>query len=120
MSRVLAVAGLMMVVIGVLHLFAPQMMMATPGIELTSTNHFHVVRAAYGGAYIGIGVLFLAGLLRESLRRSSLLAVAVIFSGFALGRLVSIVLDGTPVALYLAVLAFELACAVLALLAARR
>ncbi|HRK23852.1 MAG TPA: DUF4345 domain-containing protein [Beijerinckiaceae bacterium] len=119
-SPVLIVAGLMMVVIGTLHLIAPQMMMETPGVALTSTNHFHIIRAAYGGAYIGIGVLFLLGAWCADFRRSSLLAVAVLFGGFAAGRLVSILVDGVPVALYLVVLAFELVCALFAIRALLR
>lgn len=113
-------AGLMMLVVGALHLLAPQMMMRDPGIELSSANHFHVVRAAYGGAYLGIGALFLAGALQRIPQRAGLVAVLLIFGGFALGRMVSIALDGLPVPLYLAVLAAELFFAAAAALALRR
>ena len=113
-------AGLMMVVVGALHLLAPQMMMATPNISLTSTNHFHIIRAAYGGAYIGIGVLFLLGLVQPAMRRFALMAVAILFAGFAFGRLVSIVADGVPAPLYLGVLGFELVFALLATLSLKR
>lgn len=111
-------AGLMMLVVGTLHLLAPQMMMKEPGIALETVNHLHVVRAAYGGAYLGIAALFLAGAFRVVDTRSALSAVAIIFGGFALGRLVSLVVDGLPVPLYLGVLGAELffaTCAVLAL-----
>ena len=113
-------AGAMMLVIGALNLLAPQMMMDAPQIKLTSTNHFHVIRAAYGGAYLGIAALFLLGLFRAEHLRTSLLSVALLFSGFAFGRIVSIVADGLPVALYLAVLAFEITFATLAVIALRR
>ena len=113
-------AGGMMLVVGALHLIAPQMMMAEPMIELTSTNHYHVIRAAYGGAYLGIAALFLLGLFRQGLRATSLLAVTILFLGFALGRLVSIAFDGLPVGLYLGVLAFELTFAALAFAANRK
>jgi hypothetical protein len=111
-------AGLMMLVVGALHLLNPQMMMREPGIVLSSTNHFHVVRAVYGGAYLGIAALFLAGALERINVRAALAAVVLIFGGFALGRIVSIAADGTPVPLYLGVLGAELffaACAMLAL-----
>lgn len=111
-------AGLMMLVVGALHLLNPQMMMREPGIVLSSTNHLHVVRAAYGGAYLGIAALFLAGALQRIEVRAALAAVVLIFGGFALGRIVSIVADGMPVPLYLGVLGAELmfaTCAVLAL-----
>jgi hypothetical protein len=111
-------AGLMMLVVGALHLLNPQMMMREPGIVLSSINHFHVVRAAYGGAYLGIAALFLAGALQRIDVRAALGAVVLIFGGFALGRIASIAVDGMPVPLYLGVLCAELffaACAVLAL-----
>lgn len=113
-------AGLMMLVVGLLNLLAPQMMMQAPGIALTSTNHLHVIRAAYGGAYIGIAALFLLGAWRPAHRQTSLLAVLILFSGFAFGRLVSIALDGLPVPLYLGVLSAELCFALLAWLSLRQ
>lgn len=112
-SIALTCAGTMMLVVGALHLVAPKMMMEAPAIQLTTVNHLHVIRAAYGGAYLGIAALFLLGLLRSQLRTFALLSVAVLFGGFAFGRLVSIALDGMPVGLYLAVLAFEMIFAVL-------
>lgn len=111
-------AGAMMLVVGALHLLAPQMMMRAPGIALDTANHLHVVRAAYGGAYLGIGAFFVAGGLGRIDARAALLAVVMIFGGFALGRAASIALDGAPVALYLGVLGAELffaACALRAL-----
>jgi hypothetical protein len=113
-------AGLMMLVVGTLHLVNPQMMMKEPGIVLSSANHFHVVRAAYGGAYLGIAALFLAGALQRIDERAALAAVLLIFGGFASGRIVSLAADGLPVPLYLGVLGAELIFAVCALLALRR
>ena len=113
-------AGLMMLVVGALHLLLPQMMMREPGIALTSVNHFHAIRAAYGGAYLGIAALFLGGALGRIDPRASLAAVALIFGGFALGRVFSVVADGMPVALYMGVLAAEVFFAACALLALRR
>lgn len=113
-------AGLMMLVVGALHLLNPQMMMREPGIVLSSANHFHVVRAAYGGAYLGIAALLLAGALRRLDTRAALTAVVLIFGGFALGRIVSIATDGMPAPLYLGVLGAALLFAVCAVLALRR
>lgn len=111
-------AGLMMLVVGALHLLAPQMMMQEPGIVLSTVNHMHVIRAAYGGAYLGMAALFLMAAVGWVDRRTGLLAVVVIFGGFALGRVLSMALDGLPVPLYFGVLSAELffaACAVWAL-----
>ena len=111
-------AGLMMLVVGALHLLAPQMMMREPGIELTTVNHLHVIRAAYGGAYLGIAAVFLMGALGRLARRASLWAVILVVGGFACGRLASMAVDGMPVGLYLGVLgaeSFFAACATWAL-----
>jgi hypothetical protein len=113
-------AGLMMLSVGALHLVNPQMMMREPGIVLSSVNHFHVVRAAYGGAYLGIAALFLCGALQRIDGRTALASVALIFGGFAVGRMVSIAVDGWPVPLYLGVLGAELFFVVCALLSLQR
>ena len=112
-------AGLMMFVVGALHLIAPQMMMDPANIALTSANHKHIIRAAYGGAYLGIATIFLIGALRPRYRGASLGAVAILFCGFAAGRIVSIISDGVPAALYLTVLAFEVVFAALAFMSLR-
>jgi hypothetical protein len=112
-------AGTVMLVVGTLHLVAPQMMMEAPAIQLATVNHLHLIRAALGGAFLGIAALFLLGLFRERMRAFALLSVAVLFAGFAFGRLVSIALDGVPAGMFLGILAFELIFAVLAFSALR-
>ena len=113
-------AGLMMLVVGTLHLINPQMMMNTPMIELSSVNHLHAVRAVYGGGYLGIAALFLLGALGKFESRFALLSVVVVFSGFAAGRLVSIVVDGVPVGMYFGVISAEVFFAVCATMALRQ
>lgn len=113
-------AGLTMLVVGSLHLFAPQMMMKEPGIELTTINHLHVIRAAYGGAYLGFAALFLLGAVNPNFSRFSLVAIALVFSGIALGRIFSIAMDGLPVPRYLGVLSVEIFFTILALLSLRK
>jgi hypothetical membrane protein len=108
-----------MAVVGTLHLVAPQMMMEGPAIPLTTVNHRHLVRAALGGAFVGIAALFLLGLFREKMRAFALLSMVVLFSGFAFGRLVSITIDGLPAGMFLGILAFELIFAGLAVSALR-
>jgi hypothetical protein len=113
-------AGLVMLVVGGLHLFNPQMMMNTPAIELSTVNHLHIIRAAYGGAYLGIACLFLLGALGRIDRRFALMSVLILFTGFALGRLFSMAVDGPPVGLYFRVLGVELFFAVCAFLALKK
>lgn len=110
----------MMLIPGVLYLIAPQMMLDVPAIQLHSVNEFHLVRAAYGGGFLGLAALFGAGVRFRSLETSSLLAIATVLSGFALGRLYSIAVDGIPTPLFLVVLGFEVLFAALAAVALRR
>lgn len=113
-------AGLMMLIPGVLYLVDPQMMLEAPAIKLQSIDDHHLVRAAYGGAFIGTAVLFLLGAFRSAFQQTSLIAACVLLSGFALGRIVSIAVDGRPVPLYLGILAAEVFFAGLAALALQR
>ena len=110
----------MMLIPGVVYLIAPQMMLDVPAIQLHSVNEFHLVRAAYGGGFLGLAALFGAGARFQSLEKSSLLGIAAVLSGFALGRLYSIAVDGLPTPLFLAVLGFEVLFAALAAVALRR
>lgn len=120
MARLTLIAGaLMMFIIGVLHLVAPQMMLDTPGIRLQSVSHFHLVRAAYGGSFLGTAALFALGVFRPAWQRLSLVALACLFSGWVLGRLVSLAVDGWPSPLYLGVLAAEVLLLALAVRALR-
>ena len=104
---------------GTLYLIAPQMMLATPAIQLHSVNEYHLVRSAYGGGFLGLAALFGIGARVRSLEKSSLLAIASVLSGFAFGRLYSIAVDGIPTPLFLAVLGFEVFFAALAVIVLR-
>jgi hypothetical protein len=116
----MAGAALMMLIPGVLYLLVPQFMLATPHIQLTSVNEFHAFRSAYGGGFLGIAVLFGAGVLFRKFEQTSLLAIVLILSGFALGRIYSMAVDGIPSPLFIAVLAAEIFFAVCAVMASRR
>lgn len=90
----------MMLVLGALHLLAPLMIMAPPATVLISANHLHIIRAACGGAFPGIAALLLSGPLQPAQRGLALLGVAMLFGGFAPGRLGSLALAGVPMALF--------------------
>jgi len=100
-------AALMMLIPGILYLFAPQIMLNTPQIHLNTVNEFHSYRAAYGGGFLGIAALFAMGAFDRSMEKGSLWAIVLIFLGFAVGRIYSIVVDGVPTPLFLGVLVAE-------------
>ena len=67
------------------------------------TNEAHLVRAAYGGAFISFGVLFALGAAKPLLSRTALVALLTFMSGFAFGRVVRMLVDGMPSPLFQAV-----------------
>jgi hypothetical protein len=86
----------------------------------STVNHLHVIRAAYGGAYLGIATLFILGALGRIHAATALISVLVLFGGFAVGRVFSMVVDGLPVDLYFRVLATEVFFALCAAFALRQ
>ncbi|GGB56254.1 hypothetical protein GCM10011316_30440 [Roseibium aquae] len=75
----------------------------------------HVFRAVMG-LYLGMICFWLAGVLWPSLRTAALWTVFVFVTGIALGRVLSLILDGWPGPLLLLYLPAEIVLAVAALL----
>lgn len=113
-------ASLMMLIPGFLYLVMPQMMLDAASIQLVSVNDHHLVRAAYGGGFLGIAALFGMGAVYPAYERASLMAIAFLLSGFAIGRLYSLVFDGAPAVLFVGVLFAEVLFAALAVLTLRK
>lgn len=118
---VLISASLGLGVIGVGYLVSPQTMYGLYGIDLDSVNEANMVRGAYGGLFLGFAVLLFLGARRADLATPALVALLTFMAGFALGRIVSVVVDGMPSPLILLLIAFEVVyCALAASLLARR
>lgn len=107
-SIVLAVAGGTFVAAGLSHLAAPDRMLAPLGIELTTATAMGEVRSGYGGLHLALGVVFLGGILSPRLRDLALLMLAAVIGGLALGRVLSLVIDGMPAVMGWALLIIEL------------
>ena len=67
----------------------------------------HVVRAVIG-LYLGMICFWLAGVLRHNLRIAALWTVFVFVTGIALGRMLSLGLDGWPAPIFLFYLLAEI------------
>lgn len=70
------------------------------GITLHSTTALADFRAMYGGMCLGVGVVFLLGLLKEGWRAPAVLLAVTTAAGLLLGRTLTIVVDG-PASLYI-------------------
>lgn len=113
-TLVLLSAALGLGLIGLGYLAAPQVMYGLYGIDLETVNEANMVRSAYGGVFLALSVLLALGATKEHFARPALIALLTFMTGFALGRAVSVVVDGLPSALILALLATEITYAALA------
>jgi len=65
------------------------------GVSVETTNLTHIMRAVMG-LYLGMVVFWLYGAFNSSLTGAALAACAVFMLGLAVGRLLSVALDGLP------------------------
>ena len=94
--------------------FAPEVLAAIAGVASDSTTGSIELRAMYGGLQLSIGALALAGLLRASLRRPALIALAFLCGGLFLARSAGAVLEGELSGYTASGLVFEISSAGLA------
>lgn len=113
-------ASLVIGLVGIAYLLFADTMYARYGIEIFSVNEYSMVRGAYGGLFLSFSLIFLSGAIDDRFELLSLTALFTFMLGFALGRLVSIFLDGIPSDQVLSLLAFELVCSIASLYFIRR
>ena len=83
------------------------------GVEIDSVNVTHIFRAVMG-LYLAMIVFWILGATRESLRFAGLCSVVVFMGGLAMGRLLSLFMDGIPGALLVIYLLLEVGFALVA------
>ena len=76
-------------------------------IEITSNNLSNVFRAVMG-LYVAFNIFWVIGALNLSLRLSALWSLFVFYTGAGAGRVLSIVLDGTPDVIFMLYLILEI------------
>ncbi len=99
--------------LGVVFLSNPTLL-SKVDIELNTPTALADVRADYGGCIFGLGCFLGWCAIRESRIRTGLLCTGLVFTGYALGRLVSLMIDGQPKNVIFYLLAIEAAGALLA------
>lgn len=82
-------------------------------VEIDSINVAHIFRAVMG-LYLAMVVFWVLGATRDSLRFPALCSVVVFMSGLALGRILSLFLDGIPDILLVIYLLLEIGFALIA------
>ena len=84
------------------------------GFPVETLNHVHVFRAIMG-LYLANAILWLAGYQQPSLRKPALWSLFIFMAGLAAGRILSLIVDGTPSFVLVFYLVAELVFAALAL-----
>lgn len=116
----LGIAALLFIALGINGLLNPVGHLAPYGLELATPGWLGEVRANYGGMHLGIGLLFALGAARTDWQRTGLAVLLVFMGGLAVGRTLSVFVDGTPPGFAIAFIAIEWFGAALALLLLRR
>jgi len=116
----LGISGTTALGIGAFILAAPQAFYASYGIALSNDASLLSELRAPAAGLATLGALMLAGILRATLARTSVVAALIVFLAFPAGRLVGIVADGMPSGGILGALILELAIAALCLAAFRQ
>ena len=88
------------------------------GIDIDSVSLAHVFRAVMG-LYLAMVVFWILGATRDILCFPALCSVAVFMGGLAVGRLVSLILDGMPEPLLVVYLVLEVGFTLVAVQLAR-
>lgn len=90
----LVLNGLVMTMICIRALFAPETFLGEFGVELSSPTALAEARSIHGGAFGALAILVWLGLFRSNFRFTGLRVAAFVMLGLALGRLVGLVVDG--------------------------
>lgn len=104
---VLACLAIAFLPVGFLGWFAPDILFAPIGVQISDAAGYAEIRAAYGGHFTGAGLFFALGTAKEHYRDTALTLGAVILGGFVFGRLLSMVIEGVPSAVALFTLTIE-------------
>ena len=82
------------------------------GVEIDSINVTHIFRAVMG-LYLAMVIFWILGAIREPLRFAALCSMVVFMGGLAMGRILSLLVDGIPVAPLVIYLVLEVGFALL-------
>lgn len=80
--------------IGIEALVDPRAVLAQVGIILDNSSATSSMRAVYGGMHLMFGIYCIYGIFKDS--RSVLILIALYTSGFVLGKVSGILVDGMP------------------------
>ncbi len=93
---ILGIGSAMFLLAGSFSAFNPLQYVARNGIDiagqLTLLNDYR----GSGAVLIGAGIIMFLGIIHERMRFTSIVVMSVLYTTFALGRIISIIVDGIP------------------------
>tara|TARA_R110001606_G_scaffold392944_1_gene562420 strand:- start:6718 stop:7071 length:354 start_codon:yes stop_codon:yes gene_type:complete len=92
----------------------PIQALAALDLGINTINAKNELYANYGGMHIAFGLLFIYGSIENKFRTPSLFFLFAITAGLAFGRIVGLLIDGTPSTLNNFLLGLEIVTAALA------
>ncbi len=87
-------------------------------ISIADTNSLHIFRGIMG-LYLAFAIFWAVGAVKLQLTRAAIYSLVVFMLGLALGRTLSLVLDGQPNVLLIAYLLLELGLGIIGILLLR-
>lgn len=90
----LAIMALAFCKVGIEALVNPQAVLDAVGISLTNPSAFSSMRAVYGGMHLMFGLFCVYGIFRDA--RTALTIILLYTTGFVIGRVSGIAIDGMP------------------------
>lgn len=109
---ILAFSGVLLLVIGGALLTAPQQFLATSGVEIAADPSLLSELKAPGALLIIAGLVLLTGSIQVRFANFALTTGVLVFGGYGLARLLSMLVDGLPSHSLIIATAIELALAV--------
>jgi len=96
LKGILILIGINLVVLGSWRLLDPIGFFDFSGLLLSADAGLLNEARGTGGAIIGFGLLILLGAFKKKLAYTSTIVAVVLFLGFGIARVISVVLDGNP------------------------
>ena len=96
LKGILILLGINLVVLGSWRLLDPIGFFDFSGLLLSADAGLLNEARGTGGAIIGFGLLILLGAFKKKLAYTSTIVAIVLFFGFGIARVISVVLDGNP------------------------
>jgi len=115
LKMILIIAGLVGMIVGGANLFVPVAFNASSGIDLSNNISLVNEMRASGGGLLLSGVVILLGAFVRRLTFTSILLATILYCGYGLSRILSMILDGMPSDDLVSVAVFEIFVGLVAL-----